>query len=107
MNELCKKGLIQTEALTVTGKTIKENIQNKTIQDNTIIRSIDNPYHNTGGLAILRGNLAPDGAVVKESAVAKEMLHHEGPARVFDSEEDAASNIRRTNSQGRCHRHSI
>ena len=93
MNELCKKGLIQTEALTVTGKTIKENIQNKTIQDNTIIRSIDNPYHNTGGLAILRGNLAPDGAVVKESAVAKEMLHHEGPARVFDSEEDAVAAI--------------
>ncbi len=93
MNELCKKGLIQTESLTVTGKSIKENIQDRVVQDNTVIRDIDNPYHNTGGLAILRGNLAPDGAVVKESAVAKEMLQHEGPARVFDSEEDAVAAI--------------
>jgi len=93
MNELSKKGLIQTEALTVTGKSIGENIKDRTVQDHTVIRSIDNPYHNTGGLAILRGNLAPDGAVVKESAVAKEMLQHEGPARVFDSEEDAVAAI--------------
>ncbi len=93
MNELSKKGCLKTELLTVTGKTVQENIQNTTVQDYNIIHPVDNPYNNKGGLAILRGNLAPDGAVVKESAVAKEMLCHRGPARVFDSEEDAVAAI--------------
>ncbi|WPC43485.1 dihydroxy-acid dehydratase [Clostridium sp. JS66] len=93
MNELSKKGLICENALTVTGKTVGENIKNKTIQDNNVIHSVEEPYSNKGGLAILRGNLAVNGAVVKESAVAKEMLKHEGPARVFNSEEEAVEAI--------------
>ncbi|NMM64086.1 dihydroxy-acid dehydratase [Clostridium sp. P21] len=93
MNELSKKGLICENALTVTGKTVGENIKNKIIQDNNVIHSVEEPYSNKGGLAILRGNLAVNGAVVKESAVAKEMLKHEGPARVFNSEEEAVEAI--------------
>lgn len=93
MNELSKKGLICENALTVTGKTVGENIKNKIVQDNNVIHSVEEAYSNKGGLAILRGNLAVDGAVVKESAVAKEMLKHEGPARVFNSEEEAVEAI--------------
>lgn len=93
MNELSKKGLICENALTVTGKTVGENIKNKIVEDNKVIHSIEEPYSNKGGLAILRGNLAVNGAVVKESAVAKEMLKHEGPARVFNSEEEAVEAI--------------
>jgi dihydroxy-acid dehydratase len=93
MNELCKKGLICENALTVTGKTVGENLKGRSIQDNNVIHSVETPYSEKGGLAILRGNLAVDGAVVKESAVAKEMLKHEGPARVFNSEEEAVDAI--------------
>lgn len=93
MNELSKKGLIFNDALTVTGKTIGENIKDILILDNSVIHSVEEPYSSKGGLAILRGNLAIDGAVVKESAVGKEMLKHDGPARVFDSEEDAVKSI--------------
>jgi len=93
MNELSKKNLINLDLITVTGKTIGENIKNAKVLDYNVIRSIDNPYSPTGGLAILRGNIAPDGAVVKRSAVAEEMLVHEGPARVFDSEDDAIKAI--------------
>ncbi|AKA67312.1 dihydroxy-acid dehydratase [Clostridium scatologenes] len=93
MNELSKKGLICENALTVTGKIVGENIKNKIVEDNKVINSIEEPYSNKGGLAILRGNLAVNGAVVKESAVAKEMLKHEGPARVFNSEEEAVEAI--------------
>lgn len=93
MNELSKKGLICENALTVTGKTVGENIKERSIQDNNVIHSVETPYSEKGGLAILRGNLAVDGAVVKESAVAKEMLKHEGPARVFNSEEAAVEAI--------------
>jgi len=93
MNELSKKGLILKDVITVTGKTVGENIGNKAVLDNSVVRPIDDPYSVKGGLAILRGNLAVDGAVVKESAVAKEMLQHEGPARVFDSEEEAVEAI--------------
>ena len=88
LKELTKKGLIKTEALTCTGKTVGENIANATNLDPDTIRNIDNPYSKTGGIAVLRGNLAPDGCVVKRAAVAKEMLVHEGPARVFNSEEE-------------------
>ncbi|WP_411682682.1 dihydroxy-acid dehydratase [Clostridium thailandense] len=93
MNELSKKGLICESSLTVTGKTVGENIKDKVIKDNKVIHSIEEPYSNKGGLAILRGNLAIDGAVVKESAVASEMLKHRGPARVFNSEEEAVQAI--------------
>ncbi|WZL72182.1 dihydroxy-acid dehydratase [Clostridiaceae bacterium 35-E11] len=93
MNELAKKGLIVEEQLTVTGQTAGENIKDRVVKNDNVIRSIDNPYRNRGGLAILRGNLAPDGAVVKESAVAEEMLKHEGPAKVYGSEEEAVQAI--------------
>jgi len=93
MNELSRAGLISKNCQTVTGKTVEENIKNIDIMDNNVIRSIDNPYHREGGLAILFGNLAPEGCVVKQSAVLDEMLRHEGPARVFDSEEDATRAI--------------
>jgi dihydroxy-acid dehydratase len=93
MNELSKKGLIYENALTVTGKTAGENIKDKAVFDYNVIHSVEKPYSNKGGLAILRGNLAVDGAVVKESAVAKEMLQHQGPARVFDSEEESVEAI--------------
>ncbi len=89
LNELNKKGLIHTDCLTVTGKTVGENIAGCVNRNPEIIRPIDNPYSETGGIAVLRGNLAPDSCVVKRSAVAPEMLVHKGPARVFDSEEDA------------------
>ncbi|RKD24921.1 dihydroxy-acid dehydratase [Caminicella sporogenes DSM 14501] len=93
MNELFKKGLINENLITVTGYTVGENIKDKNVKNYKVIRSVDNPYRNKGGLAILRGNLAPDGAVVKESAVAREMLRHEGPAKVFNSEEEAVKAI--------------
>lgn len=93
MNELSKKGLLHEDCITVTGKTIGENIRNHPVLDYSVIKPIDTPYGNRGGLAILRGNLAPDGAVVKESAVAPEMLEHSGPAVVFNSEEDATAAI--------------
>ncbi|MDY5626844.1 MAG: dihydroxy-acid dehydratase [Clostridia bacterium] len=93
MNELNKKGLIKTDCITITGKTIGENIEGCENKNPDIIRPIDNPYSETGGIAVLRGNLAPDGSVVKRSAVLPEMLVHEGPARVFDCEEDAQAAI--------------
>ena len=94
MAELNKKGLLHTECMTVTGKTVGENIEGVVNKDPEVIRPIDNPYTPTGGLAILKGNLAPDGSVVKRSAVVDEMLVHEGPARVFDCEEDAIAAIK-------------
>lgn len=93
MNELSKRNLLDTSCITVTGKTIGENIADCHNLNPNVIRPIDNPYSETGGIAVLRGNLAPDGSVVKRSAVAPEMLVHEGPARVFDCEEDAQSAI--------------
>ena len=89
LNELSKKDLINLDCMTATGKTVGENIKNCVNRDPEIIRPIDNPYSETGGIAVLKGNLAPDRCVVKRSAVAPEMLVHKGPARVFDSEEDA------------------
>ena len=94
MNELNKKGLLHTECMTVTGKTVGENIKDCVNLNPEVIRPIDNPYSTTGGLAVLQGNLAPDGSVVKRSAVVAEMMVHEGPARVFDCEEDAISAIK-------------
>lgn len=93
MNELNKKGLINTGCMTVTTKTIGDNIKGCINLNPDVIRPIDNPYSETGGIAVLRGNLAPEGSVVKRSAVAPEMLVHEGPARVFDCEEDAQNAI--------------
>lgn len=89
LNELSKKNLIHTDCLTCTGKTVGENISGAVNRDPETIRPIDNPYSETGGIAVLKGNLAPDRCVVKRSAVAPEMLIHKGPARVFDSEEEA------------------
>lgn len=89
LNELSKKDLINTDCMTVTGKTVGENIAGCINKDPETIRPIDNPYSETGGIAVLKGNLAPDRCVVKRSAVAPEMLVHKGPARVFDSEEEA------------------
>ena len=94
MNELNKKGLLHTECMTVTGKTVGENIKDCVNLNPEVIRPIDNPYSQTGGLAVLKGNLAPDGGVVKRSAVVEEMMVHEGPARVFDCEEDATAAIK-------------
>ncbi|MCD8241034.1 MAG: dihydroxy-acid dehydratase [Lachnospiraceae bacterium] len=94
MKELADVGLLNTECLTVTGKTVGENIADAVNKNPEVIRPIDNPYSKTGGLAVLKGNLAPDGSVVKRSAVAEEMLVHEGPARVFDCEEDAIDAIK-------------
>lgn len=91
--ELNKKNLIDTTAICANGHTVAENIEGKKILNNNAIRSIDNPYSETGGLAILFGNVAPEGAVVKRSAVAPEMLKHTGPARVFDSEDEAIQAI--------------
>lgn len=93
MNELAKHGLIHTDIRTCTGKTVGENIRGCEIKNTEIIRTYDNPYSKTGGIAVLRGNLAPDGCVVKRSAVAQEMMHHKGKARVFDCEEDALNAI--------------
>ena len=89
MNELSKKNLLNLDCITVTGKTVGENIEECINLDPDVIRPVENPYSETGGIAVLRGNLAPDGSVVKRSAVLPEMLVHEGPARVFDCEEDA------------------
>ena len=94
MNELNKKGLLHTEGMTVTGKTVVESIEDCVNLNPEVIRPIDNPYSQTGGLAVLKGNLAPDGGVVKRSAVVEEMMVHEGPARVFDCEEDAIAAIK-------------
>ena len=94
MKELADIGLINTECMTVTGRTIGENISTAVNRNPEVIRTVDNPYSKTGGLAVLKGNLAPDGSVVKRSAVAEEMLAHEGPARVFDCEEDAIAAIK-------------
>ena len=94
MNELSKKNLLNLDCMTVTGKTVGENIKNCINKNSEVIRTIDNPYSQTGGIAILKGNLAPDSGVVKQSAVAPEMLVHEGPARVFDCEEDAIEAIK-------------
>ena len=93
MNELTKKNLLHTECMTVTGKTIGENIAGCVNLDTQVIRPIENPYSETGGIAVLKGNLAPEGSVVKRSAVLPEMLVHEGPAKVFDSEEEAQAAI--------------
>ncbi len=93
MNELSKKGLLNLDCMTVTGKTVGENIKNAYNLDPDVIRPIDEPYSETGGIAVLRGNLAPEGSVVKRSAVLPEMLTHKGPARVFDCEEDAQEAI--------------
>ena len=94
MNELNKKNLLYTECMTVTGKTVGENIEGCVNKDPDVIRPIENPYSETGGLAVLTGNLAPHGGVVKRSAVVEEMMVHEGPARVFDCEEDAIAAIK-------------
>lgn len=94
LSELNKKNLINTDCMTCTGKTVGENISGVVNKNPELIRPIDNPYSQTGGIAVLRGNLAPDTCVVKRSAVAPEMLVHEGPARVFDCEEDAIAAIR-------------
>ncbi len=93
LKELAKKNLIDTSLMTVTGKTIAENIASARNLNPEVIRPIENPYSETGGIAVLRGNLAPDSCVVKRSAVAKEMLKHEGPARVFNSEEEVTEAI--------------
>ena len=94
MNELSKKNLLNLDIMTVTGKTVGENISNCANKDPETIRPIDNPYSETGGIAVLKGNLAPDSGIVKQSAVVPEMLVHEGPARVFDCEEDAIAAIK-------------
>ena len=94
MKELADIGLLHTDCMTVTGKTVGENIANAVNLNPEVIRTVDNPYSKTGGLAVLSGNLAPDGSVVKRSAVVEEMMVHEGPARVFDSEEDAIAAIK-------------
>ena len=93
MKELTKKGLLDTGVLTVTGKTLGENLEGVVNRNPEIIRPIENPYSADGGIAVLKGNLAPEGCVVKRSAVAKEMMVHTGPARVFDSEDDAIAAI--------------
>ena len=93
ISELTQKNIIHTDVMTVTGKTLGDNLSRVKIRDHEIIRSVDNPYHAKGGIAVLYGNLAPDGAVVKQSAVADEMLTHEGPARVFNSEAAAQAAI--------------
>ena len=94
MKELADIGLIHTDCMTVTGQTIGENIKDAVNKNPQVIRPTDNPYSKTGGLAVLKGNLAPDGSVVKRSAVVEEMMVHEGPARVFDCEEDAIAAIK-------------
>ncbi len=94
MKELADIGLLNTECMTVTGKTIGENIAGAVNRNPEVIRPVDNPYSKTGGLAVLKGNLAPDGSVVKRSAVVPEMMVHQGPARVFDCEEDAIAAIK-------------
>ena len=94
LKELTKLDLINTDCLTCTGKTVGENIATAVNRNPEIIRPVENPYSQTGGIAVLRGNVAPDSCVVKRSAVAPEMLTHEGPAKCFDSEEEAIAAIR-------------
>lgn len=94
MNELNKKGLLYTDLITATGKTVGENIEGCVNKNTEIIRPVEEPYSETGGIAVLRGNIAPDSCVVKRSAVVPEMMVHEGPARVFDCEEDAIAAIK-------------
>lgn len=94
MKELADAGLLNTDCMTVTGKTVGENIKDSVNRNPEVIRPIDNPYSKTGGLAVLKGNIAPDGSVVKRSAVVEEMMVHKGPARVFDCEEDAIAAIK-------------
>ena len=94
MKELTKKNLLNTDLITVTGKTVGENIAHSVNKDETVIRPVENPYSEVGGIAVLRGNLAPDTGIVKRSAVAPSMLKHEGPARVFDCEDDAIAAIK-------------
>ena len=94
MNELTKKNLLHLDLMTVTGKTVGENIKGCVNKDPEVIRPVENPYSETGGIAVLKGNLAPDSGVVKRSAVVPEMMVHEGPARVFDCEEDAIAAIK-------------
>ncbi len=94
MNEISKLGLLNLDCMTVTGKTVGENIKGCVNKNPQVIRPVENPYSATGGIAVLRGNLAPDSCVVKRSAVVPEMLKHEGPARVFDCEEDAIDAIK-------------
>ena len=93
MKELTKKNLLNLDCMTVTGKTVKENLENSVNRNPDVIRPIENPYSQSGGIAVLKGNIAPDGCVVKQSAVAPEMMQHSGPARVFDCEEDAIKAI--------------
>ena len=93
MSELNKKNLLNLNCITATGKTVGENIENAKVLDYSVIKHIEEPYSQTGGIAVLKGNLAPDGAVVKRSAVLKEMLVHKGPAKVFNSEEEAIEAI--------------
>jgi dihydroxy-acid dehydratase len=94
MKELADAGLLNTDCMTVTGKTVGENIKYAVNKNPEVIRPLDHPYSKTGGLAVLKGNLAPDGSVVKRSAVVPEMMVHQGPARVFDCEEDAIAAIK-------------
>ena len=94
MKELANIGLLHTDCMTVTGETIGENIKNAVNKNTEVIKTVENPYSKTGGLAVLKGNLAPDGSVVKRSAVVEEMMVHEGPARVFECEEDAIAAIK-------------
>ncbi len=93
MARLVEGGLIKTGLITASGKTVKENLADAAVKDETVIRPLSNPYHAQGGLAVLKGSLAPEGAIVKQSAVAEEMLVHRGPARVFNSEEEAYAAI--------------
>ncbi|MBW2259065.1 MAG: dihydroxy-acid dehydratase [Deltaproteobacteria bacterium] len=93
MKEISRKRLIHADCITVTGQTVRENIKKSRVLDKSVIRSLERPYHKQGGLAILFGNLAPSGCVVKQSAVVRQMLRHEGPARVFNGEEEATSAI--------------
>ena len=93
MAEIAKLGFLKTDLMTVTGKTVAENIKGAKILNTEIIHTVDNPISKEGGIAVLKGNLAPEGSVVKRSAVAPEMMHHKGKARVFDCEEDALNAI--------------
>ena len=93
MNELSSRELLDGQCLAVTGKSIQEGYEKARVMNREVIRSIDDPYNQTGGIAALFGNLAPDGAVVKQGAVAKGMLVHQGPARIFNSEEEAMAAI--------------
>ena len=95
MNEIARLGLLNLDCMTVTGKTVGENIKGCVNKNPEVIRPVENPYSQTGGIAVLRGNLAPDSCVVKRSAVVPEMLKHEGPATVFDSEEEAIAAMKK------------